>query len=271
MGSCGQAGDIVVLQRTDCSNVNAITPTAYTIGASHSAKIVLEDISLGYDSTPGASSIKAEMGGAALVKSLAAGKVNELGTGIYKICYATKNSEGDDANDFKMLAQTVEILPSTATRPKMTVPQSALLGADISINWESTINLQTKNQEPNSWIGLFKNGTCNDNTEWAHECYVAYQFIEGGVSSGVVRFSQKDYKYGGSYDVRFFQGDSRNKQGRVCRGLSKHNSETYVLCVLEAALISSPITVYAGTNQLDDLDAIPGMEVMFDGNRGRFK
>ena len=38
-----------------------------------------------------------------------------------------------------------------------------------------------------------------------HECYLAYQFIESNVMSGVVRFSQKDYKVGGLFNVRFFQ------------------------------------------------------------------
>merc|ERR1711918_266875 len=101
-----------------------------------------------------------EKGGAAQVQAIATGKVNELPTGVYKICYATKNSEGDDNGDFKMLGREIEILPSTMTRPEMTVPRTVLLGQDLVVEWSSTINLQTRLQSENSWIGLFRNGTC---------------------------------------------------------------------------------------------------------------
>jgi hypothetical protein len=248
-----------------------------------------------------------EMGGAAKVAAVAQGKVNELGIGIYKICYATRNSEGDDENDFKELATTFEILPKSATRPSMSVPRSALLGQDLVISWESTVNLQTRPQTQNSWIGLYRNGTClgSSGAEWdnarnqklatqfentqeeysttqnriredyvekdQHECFVASQFIESGVSSGVVRFSQKDYKQGGLFDVRFFQGDSRNGQGRICKGLTNTASETYVHCFLEAAVVSEPISVFADPAKVDKFDHVPGMEVMFNDQRARFQ
>jgi len=245
-----------------------------------------------------------ENGGAAMVKAVAEGKLNEMGIGVYKICYATKNSEGEDDTDFKELKATFEILPKAATRPTMSVPRSALLGQDLVISWESTVNLQTRPQTQNSWIGLFKNGSCmgNHGVEWSalqnqrlkttientqatsestpppgylekdqHECYVASQFIESGVSSGVVRFSQTDYKDGGLYDVRFFQGDSRNGQGRVCRGIPGIATGTYVHCTLEAAAIHGPISVFADPAKVDKFDHVPGMEVMFNDQRARFQ
>merc|ERR1711998_639771 len=97
--------------------------------------------------------------------------------------------------------------------------------------------------------------------------------IESGVQSGVVRFSQSDYKLGGHYDVRFFQGDTRNIQGRVCRGLKNVAHETYVQCALEPALISSPIEVWKDAKEVAEFnnEMIPGMEVMFDRNNGRFQ
>merc|ERR1712093_626487 len=125
----------------------------------------------------------------------------------------------------------------------MNIPRTVLLGQDMVVEWTSTINLQTRLQTEDSWIGLYRNGTCMPNEhgtsrgkEWsyednqdlrtqidntqavapvssdrkeyietdAHECYVAYRFIESGVSSGKVIFSQQDYSVGGTYDVRFF-------------------------------------------------------------------
>jgi hypothetical protein len=297
--SCGQKGDIVVIQKNNCNGVHAITSASYTLGSTHSNKMVLEEY--------GGETTGDEKGGAAEVAAVAQGKVNELGIGIYKICYATRNSQGDDESDFKELATTFEILPKSATKPSMSIPRSALLGQDLVISWESTVNLQTRPQTQNSWIGLYRNGTClgSSGAEWGHhenrmlatqfkntqadystgqdpppegyvekdqhECFVASQFIEGGVSSGVVRFSQKDYKQGGLYDVRFFQGDSRNGQGRICKGLTNTASETYVHCFLEAAIISGPISVFADPAKVDRFDHVPGMEVMFSDQRARFQ
>lgn len=53
--------------------------------------------------------------------------LSSLGS-LCKVCYATKNSEGDDEEDFKTLGLEIEILPDTATRPGMVVPRSVLLG-----------------------------------------------------------------------------------------------------------------------------------------------
>jgi len=294
----GVAGDVVVLQKENCNNVHAINAGTYAVGGTNSQKMVLEEYG-GED--PGS-----EQGGVASVKSIAFSKANELPVGIYKICYAPKNSEGDDENDYHMLtSMNFEILPPTATRPNMNVPRTVLLGQDIVVHWTSTVNLQTKLQSQNSWIGLYHNGTCMPSvygSEWRdeqhtdfrnqilntqaeapvsgilseyieheqHECYVAQQFIAGGVEAGTVRFRQEEYKNGGTYQVRFFQGDSRNAQGRVCRGLTGAPHETYINCHLESAHDSDPIEVLADRARMDDLDAIPGMEVLFNGNRGRY-
>ena len=181
----------------------------------------------------GGESLGDEKGGTAQVKGIAMGKVNELGIGIFKVCYATRNSEGDDENDFKTLAVEIEILPEPATRPGMSVPRTVLLGHDLVVEWTSTINLQTRLQAENSWIGLYHNGSCmptahgtSHGKEWlaadnvilrtqientqavapvttshqdyieidAHECYVASKFISGGVTSGTVIFSQHEYQ-----------------------------------------------------------------------------
>jgi hypothetical protein len=168
----GTVGDIIVVQKGSCTGVEAISPSTYTIGSTHSAKMVLEEY--------GGEIQGDEKGGAAQVVAIAKGKVNELPIGIYKICYATAQSEGDDQSDFKELAKTLEILPATATRPSMSTPRSVLRGTDIVVSWESTVNLQTKLQSQNSWIGLYVKGTCNGGNhkhglEWGNEQNQAYR------------------------------------------------------------------------------------------------
>jgi len=297
--STGQPGDMVVLSKGNCSDAHAISPSSYFIGAEYSAKMTLQ--AYGNESLHGES--QDEKGAAAEVVVLASGKVNELGAGIYKLCYSTLQMEGDDADDFKELAAQFEILPEAATAPSMTVPRTVQLGHDLVVHWSSTNSLHDALQPKDSWVGLFHHGACMPESygqDWAtastlrtqidntqleppvteengyverepHECYVAYQFVEDGGSSGTVIFSQKDYRYAGTYDIRFFQGNSRNGGGRVCKGLSDSPHETYVQCSLKAALVSSSIQVYANNDMLDDLDAIPGMEAYFDSDLGRFK
>lgn len=261
--STGIKGDIIVLQRDSCTNVHSITTNDYMLGKTYSAKITLDEA--GYETTGD------EKGGTAGVMPLARGKVNELGPGIYKICYATKNSEGESQTDFKMLAKTVEILPPTATTAKVTVPRTVILGQDIVVHWASNIGLQTIMSRPNSWIGLYKAKDCSASTEWRHECYKSFQFVEAAVTSGTVRFSQNDYKVAGEYDIRFFHGDTRNGQGKVCRGLTESPHGTYVQCVLEPAVTSSSIHIHGpDMKNLEDMESQPGLEVVFAGNRGRF-
>jgi hypothetical protein len=210
-----------------------------------------------------------ENGGTALVQSLAVGKVNELPTGVYKICYATASSEGEVQGDFVMLSKTIEILDSTATKPSLTVPRTVQLGADIVVSWSANIDLQTRDSQSNSWLGLFKTGDCNTDTEDRHQCYLAWQFINVKHESGTVIFSQDSYKHSGAYEVRYFQGDTRNGQGTVCRGQENVPSATYVHCVLESAAVSNTITV-AGLdiNENEDLSSIGFEAVFHSGNKG---
>lgn len=262
----GAPGDIVVLQKDNCEGVHLVNAASYTIGSTNSDKIVLHQA--------GGITEGDEKGGVADVIPLAEGKVNQMGAGIYKICYATKNSEGESQRDFKMLARTLEILPPPATKPLLTVPRTVMLGQDVVVHWASNNGLQNVKSNPNSWIGLFKAGDCttDDTQRSRHQCFKAYQFIEANVLSGTVTFSQtKDYKVAGDYDVRFFDGSSRNGQGSVCRGLSNTPHQTYVDCGLEPEVTSSSIHIHGpDLRNIEDMEAQPGMEVVFGGNRGRF-
>jgi hypothetical protein len=283
----GQAGDIIVFKRDSCAGVQDIQPSTYYLGVYNSMKMVL---------TQNTASDTGDYGGSARETAIAKAKVNELPAGSYRICYATKESLGEDESDYKELGIKLHIDPEPVTAPALTVPRTVQLGQNLVIHWAS---IAGKVQGANSWIGLYYKGTCmpqptrgnygadvfddgysrdylqvatNDNIEHSpHECYKTYRFIKEGTSSGTVMFSPQEYKVAGEYDVRFFQGDSRNGQGIVCKGLLDSDQDTYVKCSLEAALISSSIHVYANNDMLDDLDAIPGMEAYFDSDRGRFK
>jgi len=113
--------------------------------------------------------------------------------------------------------------------------------------------------------------TPNNVEQTPHLCWISYRSLATGVSSGTVIFAPKEYKHAGGYEVRFFQGDTRNGAGYVCKGLKGSDAVTDIQCQLEAALVSSEINIYANNDMLDDLDAIPGMEAYFDSDRGRFK
>jgi hypothetical protein len=262
--SAGLPGDIVVLKIGSCSGVHLVSAADYSLlGSTNSAKVILEEAG---NETQGD-----EKGGMASVVPLAQGKVNELNPGIYKICYATMNSEGESQQDFKELSKTIEILPPPATQPKLTVPRTVLLGQDLIVHWDSNIDLQTRVTPSSTWIGLYGAGECNDDTEWRHKCYKAYQFLPVNEEKGVVRFSQADYKVGGDYDVRYFVGDSRNGQGEICKGLVGVEHETYIQCMLTPAITSSSIHIHGpDMRDMEDLESQPGMEVVFAGNRGRF-
>lgn len=261
--SAGMAGDIVVLQKDSCTGVHAITASAFVLGQTYSAKFSLEEA--------GGETAGDEKGGTASVYPLAQGKVNELPPGVYKICYATKNSGGESQTDFKELGKAVEILPPTATTPELTVPRTVMLGQDVVISWKANIGLQSRLAPPGTWVGLYSAGDCTEGTEWRHSCYKAFQFVEPGNEFGTVRFSQSDYKIAGNYDVRFFEGDSRNKHGSLCKGLTGVPSETYVSCMFEPAITSSQIHIHGpDMRDLEDLDSQQGLEVVFAGNRGRF-
>jgi len=261
--SAGIAGDIVVLRKDSCTGVHTITPAGFILGQSNSAKFALEEA--------GGETLGDEKGGTAAVYPLAQGKVNELPPGVYKICFATKNSGGEAQNDFKELAKSVEILPPTATTPELTVPRTVMLGQDVVISWKANIGLQERVAPAGTWIGIYSAGDCTDGTEWRHTCYKAFQFVEANQESGTVRFSQSDYKVAGNFDVRYFEGDSRNAHGSLCKGLTGVPGETYVSCMFEPAITSSQIHIHGpDMRDLEDLDSQSGLEVVFAGNRGRF-
>jgi len=260
----GQVGDIVVLQKSNCTDAHVVNTAGYGFGLGQSAKFTLEEA--------GNVTTGDEKGGTAKVWPLATGKVNELRTGIYKICYATASSEGEAQVDFKMLSETIEILPTPATKPSLSVPRTVFMGQDIVVSWASNHGLQDISSKPNSWIGLFEAGACATGDHDLHTCWKAYQFIAARNQTGTVIFSQSEYMISGLYEVRYFDGDTRNGQGEQCNGLQNVNTETYVTCHLTPAATSETINVQ-GTyvENIEDVSTQPGLEAVFgSGGRGRY-
>jgi hypothetical protein len=273
--STGLIDDIIVLKQGDCTGVHELgNAEDYFLGTTYSAKMYLED-SEGYETRSQDPHVRDEAGGALRTQAIATGKVNELAAGMYKICFATSSSEGDDQEDFHELSVEIEILEPDAFRPSLSVPSAVLLGAPIPVDWTSNIGLTDKAAAANSWIGLFRAGECNAGSEWQHQCYVASKAVgslEGeDALSGRVTFVFDEYKEAGEYDVRYFAGDTFNGQGHTCQGLQNSPHDTYVRCVLEASVISQPFVVQPKMKEIQDLNAINGLEVVFEGsNRGRF-
>jgi len=108
--------------------------------------------------------------------------------------------------------------------------------------------------------------SCHDPTHMP----VCYQSrCTGGIDRGVVRFSFSEYKRAGDYNVRLFRGDSRNRNGIFCGGMTGTPTDTYTQCVYESA-VNATIKVYNNRENLQDLEHTPGFEVSFNGQRGTF-
>jgi hypothetical protein len=240
----GIEGDMVVLKLGDCNNVHQIIMGNEGVGFWYSAWCILQE------------------NGIAKNFRLAESKVKELPAGKYKVCYATKSSEGWSQNDWTALSTQV-VITATAAEPPPTldVPESVALGTDIVIIWNASTPLMQRNSQPGAWLGLYKAGTCGDGVgEGRHECYLASRSLPVGIPAGVVRFVQAEYKVAGEYEVRYMKGDLSNSQGRSCRGLTRSPAGTYLYCMYVAAATSQQIRVFGQVEQHDDLSSVAGLE-----------
>lgn len=240
----GIQGDIVVLKQGSCSEVNLITSESESNGYTNSAWCELEE------------------GGVAKNFRLAECKLKELPAATYKVCYATKSSEGWSEQDWTELSMEV-VITSTSDEPPpaLEVPDAVALGADIVVIWNASTPLMYRDSQPGAWIGLYKAGDCDDGVgEGRHECFLANRALPPGIPAGVVRFTQAEYKVAGEYDVRYMRGDTTNNQGRSCTGLTKSNAGTYLYCMFQAAAKSSTIEVFGRVEQHNDLASVAGIE-----------
>jgi len=244
----GIEGDMVVIQPINCDGVHLInTPEGGEgVGTKHSAWLFLE------------------AGGIAKNFRLAEAKAKELPASStkYKVCYATKSSEGWSQHDWKALNLDILITGiSSEPPPMLEVPQSVALGADIVVVWNASTELMSRVSQPGAWVGLYETGTCGEEVgEGRHECYIASRNLPVGISAGVVRFTQAEYKSAGSFEVRYMKGDLSNSQGRSCKGLVKSTAGTYLYCMYKASTISTEITVFGSVEGHSDLASVPGLE-----------
>lgn len=201
---------------------------------------------------------KLESDGIAKEYAIAQGKFNELPEGVYKICFATKTSEGESKDDFRLLSKTIEIKPKPATGPTLEVPEVVALGSDIVVHWTAGNGLDDAKIPAGTWLGLYKSNACTAYNVNRHKCKLAHRPLPVGTTSGTVRFKRSEYENSGDFDVRFFPGDSRHGQGVVCRGL-KQISDTYLQCMLEPTVTSKAIFVDSEEVTTTGPDG-PGME-----------
>ena len=168
-GNSAIEGDIVILQKDSCVGVHTIVIA--TSNATTSAPVVLA------------------AGGVAREFPIAAGKVNELNVGFYKVCFATGSSGGDSQADFSMLAAELEIQESLdTTAPILSLPQSILLGVDLVATWAASSEMEIRAAAEGAWVGLYKANQCNEDNEWRHQCYLAYRNLPSGSTAGEIRF-----------------------------------------------------------------------------------
>jgi hypothetical protein len=246
-GHAGQLDDIVVVSQIDCSSSYLLHARSEFVGVQYSDQVLLEE------------------GGKLKNFRLSQGRIKELPAGAYSVCFATRSSEGNSPNDWKTLATQISVGSSetevVTPPPVLYPPESVMLGVDIVVSWDASTDQMKYTTQKGAWIGLYKKGECSvDVAEGRHDCYLAFHMLPEGSSSGTVRFTQAQYRNAGEYDVRFMRGDTTNRQGRVCKGITKSPAGVYLYCMVEAAAISDTITVYGNAATLEDMDSVPGLE-----------
>ena len=237
----GRENDIIVLQPGSCDGVQLTTMETST--GVLSAPIILSS------------------GAVAKEYPLAAGRVNTLDEGTYKICYATASSGGDSQADYTTLSTDFVLLEAIDPgSPTLSVPQSILLGIDLVVEWSASNEMNVRAASPGGWVGLYKTGECLEGNEWQHRCFLAYRELSEGTYNGVARFLHNDYQAAGEYEVRYFRGDTQHGQGRECKGLGGLTSGVYLQCKLIAAATSTTITISPSLESRADILQVPGLE-----------
>jgi hypothetical protein len=241
LDNAAQANDIVVLQQGSCENAElATTATASTTS---SAPIVLTS------------------GGVAREFPLAAGRVNNLEQGTYKICFASGSSGADSAADFITLTPELVIQETVDPgAPELSIQQSILLGVDLIATWAAANTLNTRVTSAGAWVGLYRHDDCAEDNEWQHRCYLASRTLPVGVGTGEIRFSQADYRSAGKFELRYFRGDTQHGQGQECKGMAGITSGVYLQCRLVSSVTSNVVNILPTLETRHDISSVPGFE-----------
>jgi len=204
-------------------------------------------------------------GGVVGRESIYGGQLNELNSGYYKFCYATKESLGDSNKDFSALSTTATIFVDSRA-PVLHVAPDVVVGQDIVVGWEANNKLDGRVSHSEDWIGLYREGECvqvdyyndvakstSDRSDLEssyqlatsqNKCFIAASSLPEGLDKGEIRFSSTEYQHtAGVYELRYFLGDSTGGAGYVCRGVQQTDSEAFKTCALEAKTKSSIVHV----------------------------
>jgi hypothetical protein len=202
-------------------------------------------------------------------------RLNELNTGEYLVCYATRQSGLDSPNDFFQLTAKIEVFHDHAL-PTVQLPKTISLGHELVVQWGNRIS------HSDDWVGLYFQADCKQpnlssdpkneaelaqirrsqgeiNTQ--NQCYLATAKIDGGLEGGQVRFAFSDYKTTGKFEVRYFMGDSRDGNGMVCRAHRGANTPLPI-CGLEAKAVSNIVDIqprFADGSQQHIAEGVDGM------------
>jgi hypothetical protein len=146
--------------------------------------------------------------------------------------------------------------------PTVTVPDVLTLGSSISVQWNADTTGGRVSHE-HDWIGLYRRGTCNDETTTTrhnivHECYLAWTYVGAGLQSGEIEFPYSSYSQSGEYEVRYFFGDSTDGQGYRCETL-RDTTSIFRQCVLRARATSKTIVIGGGNADSSASLQVPGL------------
>jgi hypothetical protein len=153
--------------------------------------------------------------------------------------------------------------------PSLNVAKDFRLGDDVQVHWSSN-DLEQIASHSLDWIGLYAAGACSQNHDLAaahldqNSCYLAYAMVGGGLPAGTVTLNYAETKLSaGSYEVRYFLGDSQGGYGQVCRNLA--NADGRTRCALEAVATSGTFTVTANAEDAyyEGFTSMPGFELGF--------
>ena len=201
------------------------------------------------------------------------GRINELNSGLYRICYATASSGADSDADFNPLTSALRISKDEHA-PVLTVAPIVNLGQDIVVGWEAG-NYDGRISDAFDWLGLYRQGDCEQIDYYSsdlrrsdraqlknahgsqlknahdikssvsqNQCFIASTTLTTGQAQGEARFSTKQYGLkAGNYVVRYFKGESLSGAGYVCRGMQQTGEDAYRICALEAKATSAIIKV----------------------------
>jgi len=154
--------------------------------------------------------------------------------------------------------------------PTIAIPGNLPLGSPITVEWNADTT-GARLSHKHDWVGLYERGACNDEStstlhNMVHECWLSWQFVDAGLSSGVVTFGYDTYDKAGEFEVRYFYGDSIDGQGYRCVSLTDTDT-TYRQCLLHAKATSSAVFIGAKQASTASMQQLPGLvEKYCDGS-----